>query len=296
MGAAIEARTRSVLAVIAPEGAPTAPLPFLMAPAFRDIYGPILRNGVMPLLVATRTMRSLELAHDWSAVEEGRFQEILAMSQNPIQEGWDHAWDSLWATRNVVVGGKMVEEPAEGGRPGGAARPAKKGGMFSRLANLFTEEVRKGASGEQREAPRRYREGGEAVGFRALIDRHGGTHGYQSPEDDDIQAIRELIRIEPAVVSRAWDEITEMHMREFKPIGVQRAEKGSLSEVMVRWIQDLPPRMGELLMIRAATDLEYCDAVFTRQLIRLCSDSMEAGQRALPLLTEYQRSLPKVIR
>ena len=97
-------------------------------------------------------------------------------------------------------------------------------------------------------------------------------------------------------MAQAWDAINDTHTKEFKPIDTERAPKGALMDTMREWQTQLPPRIGEMLMIRAATDLEYCDAPFVKQLIRLSALSQEAGERALPWLTEYQRSLHRVIR
>ena len=304
---AIEERTVAALSQVAPGEAPTAPLPFLMAPAFREIYGAILRNGVMPLILAARPIKALELAHDWSAVGGERFGEILAMPGNPIEDAWDQSWQALWATQDVIVGARVVDDESDRAAQASAERArrapdaetgrrSRKGGLFGRLSKLFTEEVPPAEAAKDPSDRRRRLEGGESVSFRALIERHAETRGYHAPQDDDIHAIRELIRIKPATLERAWADISSLHMREFKPIGVQRAEKGALMDAMNRWQRELSPRFGEYMMIRAATDLEYCDSQFIRHLIRLCSDSLEAGERALPLLTEYQRSLPKVIR
>lgn len=285
---AVELRTRKALAEIAPSGAPTAPLPFMMAASFRDTYGRILRTGVVPLLFTTPAMRSLEKAHQWSTADKVRLFEILTLPDNPIRDAWDRAWRTLWATRGVALGSHGAAGPADG-------RDHAKLGMLARLGRLMAGKSPAGIPppGSARPAPY---PSGDTVSFRDLIERHAVTHGYRPPEDEDIHALEELIRVPPAMLHKAWGEIADMHMREFKPVGVPRADKGSLVATLVRWQRSLPPFMGEFLLIRAATDLEYCDFPFVRQLLHLCCDDLGPHERALPLLTEYQASLPKIIR
>ncbi|MCA8931372.1 MAG: hypothetical protein KDA49_02830 [Rhodospirillaceae bacterium] len=285
---AVEVRTRKVLAEIAPSGAPTAPLPFMMAASFRETYGRILRTGVVPLLFVTPAMRSLEKAHEWSPGDRIRVFEILTLPDNPIREAWDRAWGTLWATRGVALAGQGANGQGDG-------RDQSKSGMLARLGRLMGGKPAAGPPQPGATRPAPY-PSGDTVSFRELIDRHAVTHGYRSPEDDDIHALEELIRVPPAMLNKAWGEIADMHMREFKPVGVSRAEKGALTGTLVRWQRSLPPFMGEFLLIRAATDLEYCDFPFMRQLIHLLCDDLDPHERALPLLTEYQASLPKIIR
>ena len=140
------------------------------------------------------------------------------------------------------------------------------GGLFSRITNFFTEEVQ--AEAAPAATAEEEQSADESTSFRYLIQQHAGAHGYRPPEDEDLLPLRELIRVDPAELERAWSEIKDLHTREFRPIGVERAKAGSVQDLLLSWVNDLPLSIGELLAVRAAVDLEYCDAAFMRQFIR----------------------------
>ena len=288
-------RTCAVMTVLVPASTPKAPLPLLMAPAFQEIYKAVLRQGVVPLILTARPVHKLEQSQNWSSMDDDRFDEIVTDPTGTIADAWDRAWTTLWI--------KAVEEPAVSDprrtRAGPAPSQPRKssGGLFSALANFFTREVPDQPS---RQAPAKAQAEAEpssaSTGFRDLVEQHAQANGYHVPREDDLDPLGQLFRVDAASVAQAWDAINDTHTKEFKPIGMDGAAKGSLLDTMRERQMQLPPRIGEMLMIRAATDLEYCDAPFVKQLIRLSASSQEAGERALPWLTEYQRSLPRVIR
>ena len=288
-------RTCAVMTVLVPASTPKAPLPLLMAPAFQEIYKAVLRQGVVPLILTARPVHKLEQSQNWSSMDDDRFDEIVTDPTGTIADAWDRAWTTLWI--------KAVEEPAVSDprrtRTGPAPSQPRKssGGLFSALANFFTREVPDQPS---RQAPAKAQAEAEpssaSTGFRDLVEQHAQANGYHVPREDDLDPLGQLFRVDAASVAQAWDAINDTHTKEFKPIGMDGAAKGSLLDTMRERQMQLPPRIGEMLMIRAATDLEYCDAPFVKQLIRLSASSQEAGERALPWLTEYQRSLPRVIR
>ena len=288
-------RTSAVMTVLVPVSAPKAPLPLLMAPAFQVVYKAVLRQGVVPLILAARPVHKLEQSQNWSSMDDDRFDEIVADPTGTIADAWDRAWTTLWI--------KASDEPVVGTSRRAAVGPARSqprkssGGLFSAVANFFTrEEPARPSRPAPAKAPVDAEPSSASTGFRDLVEQHARANGYHVPREDDLDPLGQLFRVEAAPVAQAWDAINDMHTKEFKPIDTEGAPKGSLLDTMRERQMQLPPRIGEMLMIRAATDLEYCDAPFVKQLIRLSASSQEAGERALPWLTEYQRSLPRVIR
>ena len=296
----LDRRTSAVMTVLVPQSAPKAPLPLLMAPAFQEIYKAVLRQGVVPLILAARPVHKLEQSHNWSSMDDERFDDLVIGPAGPVADAWDRAWTTLWI--------KVADEPppAASSRTPAKGAPAKatpgrkrkaSGGLFSAVANFFTSEV---AAEPKRAAPVKAQADAEpssaSTSFRDLVDQHARANGYHVPREDDLEPLGQLFQVDATLLAQAWDAINDMHTKEFEPIGMDGAPKGSLLDVMREWQMQLPPRIGEMLMIRAATDLEYCDAPFVKQVIRLSASSQEAGERALPWLTEYQRSLPRVIR
>ena len=288
-------RTSAVMTVLVPVSEPKAPLPLLMAPAFQVIYKAVLRQGVVPLILAARSVQKLEQSQDWSDMGDDRFDEIVTDPTGTIADAWDRAWITLWV--------KSAEEPVVSTPRRAPVRrtpsePRKSsGGLFSAVANFFTrEEPAQPLRQAPVAAPVEAEPSSASTGFRDLVEQHARANGYHVPREDDLDPLGQLFRAEAAPVAQAWDSINDTHTKEFKPIDTERAPKGALLDTMCEWQTQLPPRIGEMLMIRAATDLEYCDAPFVKQLIRLSALSQEAGERALPWLTEYQRSLHRVIR
>ena len=135
------------------------------------------------------------------------------------------------------------------------------------------------------------------AGLRAMIQEHARQHGYMPPREDDVALLKELIRVHPKTIEEAWRELTQVHAQEFRPADPkEKARQGSLREAMIKWQYSLPARLSELLILKGAADLEFCDSEFVRQYIRQSARSQEEGERALPYLTAYQKSMKRVIR
>ena len=131
-------RTSAVMTVLVPVSAPKAPLPLLMAPAFQVVYKAVLRQGVVPLILAARPVQKLEQSQNWSSMDDDRFDEIVTDPTGTIADAWDRAWTTLWI--------KAAEEPvvtaprrAPVGSPPSQPRKSS-GGLFSAVANFFTRE------------------------------------------------------------------------------------------------------------------------------------------------------------
>lgn len=328
----LERRTTRVLALLSPAAPPTAELPFPMSPAFREVYGQLLRVGVLPLILNRRQTQLLEKQYDWEQEGAKQLAEILKVKANPIYDAWDAAWDSLWGTYdpNPTAASAAVARTGNGhGRrkPGGGS-----GGLLQSVTGLFRKDKANGAGqakGNGKAAGRAAgrpqarangkataRPGGHAdsaangqadaagngakqlmAGVRDMVGEHARQNGYLPPRNEDVDLLKDLLRVSPKSLEDAWKELTQIHTQEFKPANPkERARPGALLEAITRWQYSLPQRLGELLAVKAAADLEYCDAEFVRQYIRQSARSQEEGEKTLPYLALYQRSMPRVIR
>jgi hypothetical protein len=326
----LERRTTRVLALLSPATPPTAELPFPMSPAFREIYGQVLRVGVLPLILNRRQTQVLEKQYDWEQEGAKQLAEILKVKANPIFDAWDASWDSLWGTYdpNRAAASAAAARAANGHRkPNGGS-----GGLLQSVTGLFRKGKANGAGKPKGNAGAAGRPAGKPngradgkagprpgavapgpaegsadangngakqpmAGVRDMVGEHARQNGYLPPRNEDVDLLKDLVRVSPKSLEDAWKELTQIHTQEFKPANPkERARPGALLEAITRWQYSLPQRLGELLAVKAAADLEYCDAEFVRQYIRQSARSQEEGEKTLPYLALYQRSMPRVIR
>jgi len=288
----LERRTSRVMALLAPEDPATPALPFAVAPAFLDIYGQVLRLGTIPLIASRRQIQLLEKQYDWEAEGQRHLVEILRQRSNPIFDAWDAAWDNLWANYDP----NRQPPPPKRGRP---EKSDGKGGLARAVTGLFgNHKTRPDTQGDS-DSPAAGTTGPRPVlaGLRAMIQEHARQHGYVPPREDDVSLLKELVRVHPKTIEEAWRELIQVHAQEFRPTDpTEKLRRGSLREAMLKWQYSLPTRLSELLILKAAADLEYCDAEFVRQYIRQSARTQEEGERALPYLTAYGKTMKRVIR
>lgn len=299
----LERRTAKVLELLAPASQPSSPLPFPMSPAFREIYGQLLRVGVIPLILNRRQTQVLEKQCDWENDGTKQLLETIKAKSNPIFDGWDAAWSGLWDTYDPNHAKASQADP-KGRNGNGKSAESGSGGLLQSVTGLFRKEKsgkdkRSTANGKAKPS------GGGAgtgpkpcmAGIQQMVGEHARHNGYLPPRPDDIELLKDLIRVNPKSLEDAWHELSQLHIQEFRPTNPkERARSGSLSEAMTKWQYSLPQRLGEMLAVKAAADLEFCDAEFVKQYIRHSARSQEEGEQSLPYLTLYQRSMPKVIR
>ena len=292
----LERRTSRSLALLAPQAA-EGRLPFAMASAFLDIYTSVLRAGVFPLMIRRRQLVNLEKQYDWEEDGEKKFVEILKAKANPVFESWDTAWDSLWDNFDPNVQPPPAPGPGRGtGKHGkhGKSGNGHAGGLFGAVKGLLNRDS--GSAADDLDAapsePRPVLDG-----LRTLMEHHAEANDYIPPRADDVSMLKEIIRVHPRTIGDAWRELTQVHRQEFTPTDPKEGLRpGALSEAIVKWQYSLPQRIGELLALKAAAELEYCDANFVRQFIRQSARSQEEGERAMPYLAAYQKSMAAVIR
>ena len=290
----LERRTSRTMALLAPEKPSRGRLPFPMASAFLDIYAGLLRAGVFPLMIRRRQIQNLEKQYDWEEEGAKKFAEILKTKANPIFEAWDNAWDSIWDDYDP----NRATGSANGatGKAGSGVRPADGhgSGILGRLRGMVGGE-KAGSGKAARSKPMQPRP--VMAGLRALMEDHAAANHYMPPKDDDVSLLREMIRVHPKSIEDAWRELNQVHRQEFIPTDPKEGLRpGALAEAIIKWQYSLPPRIGELVALKAAADLEYCDANFVRQFIRQSARSQEEGERAMPYLAVFQKSMAVVIR
>jgi hypothetical protein len=306
----LERRTAKVLSQLTPASQPTAELPFPMSPAFREIYGQLLRVGVLPLILNRRQTQVLEKQYDWDQDGAKQVLEILKTKANPIFDAWDAAWDSLWGTYDPAKapagpsprGGANGRGKANGKANGSGNGSASAGGLLQSVTGLFRKDKANGKSktkaGGGEDGADDAKAGAKPMaGIREMVGEHARQNGYLPPRPEDVDLLKDLIRVNPKSLDDAWKELSQIHTQEFQPSNPkERARPGALLEAITKWQYSLPQRLGELLAVKAAADLQYCDAEFVRQYIRQSARSQEEGEKSLPYLALYQRSMPKVIR
>lgn len=294
----LERRTSRTMALLAPEAPSKARLPFPMAGPFLDIYAGLLRAGVFPLMIRRRQLQILEKQYDWAEDGEKKFADILKTKANPVFESWDNAWDSLWdnydpnrqSASAVGTGrnGQAHGKAANGHGVGAGLLGAVKGLLGRDKAGPAEPPARSSSPCELRPV---------MAGLRALMERHAELNHYLPPKDDDVTLLKEMIRVHPRSIEDAWRELTQVHRQEFAPTDPKEGlRQGALAEAIIKWQYSLPHRIGELLALKAAADLEYCDANFVRQFIRQSARSQEEGERAMPYLALFQKTMVAVIR
>ncbi len=286
----LERRTSRVMALLTPDDPSTSALPFAVAPPFLDVYGQVLRLGAVPLIASRRQIQLLGKQFDWETEGQRHLVEILKQRSNPVFDAWDSAWDGLWGNYDP----NRQPPPTRQGPRDRARSGHAKGGLARAVSGLFGNH--KDDSVEA--APPQPAEPKPVMaGLRAMIEEHAGQHGYLPPREDDVALLKELIRVHPRTVEEAWRELTQVHAQEFRPIDPkEKARQGALREAMIKWQYSLPTRLGELLILKSAADLEYCDADWVRQYIRQSARTLEEGERAMPYLTLYQKTMRRVIR
>lgn len=298
----LERRTSRSLSLLAPQS-PEGQLPFAVASAFLDIYTSVLRAGVFPLMIRRRQMINLEKQYDWDEDGEKKFVEIIKAKANPVFESWDNAWDSLWDDFDPNAQQQSTPAPGKGtGHNGskhgknGKGMNGHAGGLFGAVKSLLHLDSSSAASeAEAISTPSEPRP--VMDGLRVLMEQHAAANDYIPPRPGDVSLLKEIIRVHPRTIGDAWRELTQVHKQEFMPANPNEgARPGSLSETIVKWQYSLPQKIGELLAVKAAAELEYCDANFVRQFIRQSARSQEEGERSMPFLAAYQKTMSAVIR
>lgn len=271
-------RTKKTLEFLQPEGKPCGLLPFVMVQSFVDLYVEIVKIGIFPVVLGRRPVRAIVGDVDWT--QEGReyLLTVLDDRSNAVFASWDYAWDGLWNERRATAPDQHHEPEKEkkgffGALFGGRAKPAK-----TTEKQLESKEP----------------EGEMMAGLHTMFNQLAARKGYLPLFADDVKILKGLVRAKPGRVRDSWKQMQQYHHQEFILTGNEQAKPGVLSECMQKSQFNLPDRLGEMLIIRAAIDLECVDKQFLGKYIRQSARSQQEAERGLPYLSAYWKQMANV--
>ncbi|AIB12000.1 hypothetical protein ABAZ39_08290 [Azospirillum argentinense] len=264
-------RTRKSLELLTPEEQPAAKLPFALTPSFQEIYAELVRVGIFPVLLSRRPVRAIVGDVDWPRDGRDYLLTVLDDRSNAVFTAWDYAWDALWDERKV-------------GADSGSSAPAKKKGFFASLFGRKTDKPEKKASEQGAE-------GDVMAGLYTMLNEQAERRGYLPLFHDDIKVLKGLVRVKPARIFQAWKEINQYHHQEFYLSGQDQAKPGVTSECLQKWHYNLPDRIGEFLVLKAAVDMEFVNKPFLGKYIRQSARTQEEAEKGMPYLATYWKSM-----
>ncbi|MCW2247573.1 hypothetical protein M2352_003207 [Azospirillum fermentarium] len=226
------------------------------------------------MVISRRPVRAIQGDVDWSREGRDYLLTVLDDRTNAVFNAWDQAWDAVWEEHKATVSAH-------------AGQREEKKGFFSFLFNR-----NKGAP--KADADARGGEEGEEVtmaGLYTMLNEKAAKRGYLPLFHDDVKVLKGLVRLKPGRLAVAWKELTQYHHQEFIMTGQDQAKPGVLSEALQKWHFTLPERIGELLVLKAAVDLEFVDKAFIGKYIRQSARTQEEAERGMPYLAQYWKSM-----
>lgn len=268
-------RTKKTLELLQPEQKPCGMLPFAMVQSFVDLYVEIVKIGIFPVVLGRRPVRAIVGDVDWAREGREYLLSVLDDRSNAVFSSWDYAWDGLWNERRVSAADSHHEPEKE------------KKGFFGALFG--------GRSKTPKPAEPKPDEGGEVMaGLHTMFNQLAEKRGYLPLFPDDVKILKGLVRVKPGRVWDSWKQMNQYHHQEFLLTGNDQAKPGVLSECMQKCQFNLPERIGELLIVRAAVDLEHVDKQFVGKYIRQSARSQQEAERGLPYLSAYWKQMGHV--
>lgn len=269
-------RTKKTLELLVPEKQPCAALPFAQTPSFFDIYTEVVKVGIFPVVLSRRPVRAIMGDVDWAREGREYLLSVLDDRSNAVYTSWDYAWDALWDERKASAASSN-------------SQPEKKKGFFSALFG------RRSQSKQDSRTPAEEQEESVMAGLYTMLNQLADKKGYLPLFHDDIKVFKGLVRVKPARVLSATKELAQYHRQEFELTGHDQAKAGVLSDALQKWQFNLPDRIGEFLVLRAAVDFEHVNKTFIGKYIRQSARTQEEAERGLPYLTLYWKAMPHVV-
>lgn len=266
-------RTRKSMELLTPELQPCCKLPFALTPSFQDMYTELVRVGIYPVVLSRRPVRAIVGDVDWAREGREYLLTVLDDRSNAIFTAWDYAWDALWDERKISADSASA-----------ASHGKEKKGFFSALFGRKSHaktEVRTSDGG-----------GDVMAGLYTMLNEQAERRGYQPLFHDDIKVLKGLIRVKPARLVKAWKEVTQYHQQEFYMTGQDQAKPGVTSDCLQKWHYNLPDRIGEFLVLKAAVDMEFVNKPFIGKYIRQSARTQEEAEKGMPYLSIYWKSMP----
>ncbi|MCM8734230.1 hypothetical protein M5E06_08465 [Azospirillum sp. A1-3] len=265
-------RTKKSMELLAPELQPCSILPFIQTPSFVEFYQELVRVGILPVVLSRRPVRAIVGDVDWAREGREYLLTVLDDRSNAVFTAWEYAWDSLWDERKVGQDG------------GGGSQTKPKKGFFSALFGRKREQKADGGGGEGGE-------GGVMAGLHTMLTELGEKRGFLPLFHDDVRILKALPRLKPGRVAQAWKEISQYHHQEFYLPEPEQAKPGVTSECLQKWHYNLPDKIGEFLVLKAAVDLEHVNKPFIGKYIRQSARTQEEAEKGMPYLSIYWKSM-----
>lgn len=268
-------RTRKNMELLSPEEQPSSKLPFALTPSFRELYAELVRVGIFPVVISRRPVRAIVGDVDWRREGREYLLTVLDDRSNAVFTAWDYAWDALWDERKVSA---EAAHAAQSGK--------EKKGFF---ASLFG---RRGTAKPESRAVDEDHHGDVMAGLHTMLTELADRRGYLPLFHDDVKVLKGLIRVKPARLLKAWKEINQYHQQEFYMTGQDQAKPGVTSDCLQKWHYNLPDRIGEFLVLKAAVDLEFVNKPFIAKYIRQSARTQEEAEKGMPYLSIYNKTMP----
>ncbi|MCW2236707.1 hypothetical protein [Azospirillum canadense] len=268
-------RTRKNMELLSPEEQPSSRLPFALTPSFRELYAELVRVGIFPVVISRRPVRAIVGDVDWRREGREYLLTVLDDRSNAVFTAWDYAWDALWDERKVSA------ESIHGAQSG-----KEKKGFF---ASLFG---RRGAAKPDARTVDEDHHGDVMAGLHTMLTELADRRGYLPLFHDDVKVLKGLMRVKPARLLKAWKEINQYHQQEFYMTGQDQAKPGVTSDCLQKWHYNLPDRIGEFLVLKAAVDLEFVNKPFIAKYIRQSARTQEEAEKGMPYLSIYCKTMP----
>lgn len=127
-----------------------------------------------------------------------------------------------------------------------------------------------------------------------LFREDAEKHGYVPPYPADIPMLQRLLRLDGDVLADAWDHLAHLYEQEFQPKNRHdQGRPGSFRDGLLKFIDELEHRGGDLLTIRAFFDFPKVDRLFVKQLIQMMGRTDKERMMRAPLVINFYNDLPK---
>lgn len=240
-------------------------MPYLLAPAFADALDVALRSHVLPAMRKTRFIRTMSENYQWEEAGSKTVESIIQAGEanNPIL----HTWDSRWAELKV--------DPGKAGAAA-AAEPKKKGGFFG------------GSSKDSTKSPAQLKAKAEADEMWAMFKAAAEKHRFAKPRSSDIGLFQAMIRYNPALFAKAWNELKDLYNQEFNPSRLQeQGREGSFRDGLNKWADKLPTSIGEFMTMKSYYAFDKVDLDFLQKFSRSHGKTPAERKRAIPHLMQF---------
>lgn len=265
-------RTKKSMELLAPDEQPCSLLPFIQTPSFVEFYQDLVRVGILPVVLSRRPVRAIVGDVDWGREGREYLLTVLDDRSNAVFTAWEYAWDSLWDERKVGQDSAV------------AGNVKQKKGFFSAFFGRKRDERPDATQGNGTE-------GGVMAGLHIMLTELAEKRGFLPLFHEDVRILKALPRLKPGRVAQAWKEITQYHHQEFYLPEQEQAKPGVTSECLQKWHYNLPDKIGEFLVLKAAVDLEHVNKPFIGKYIRQSARTQEEAEKGMPYLAVYWKAM-----